>query len=62
MTIPPVVDSLLTIEDVARHLACSTRTVRRLLDEGELPVIRLNRLVRILPSDLDRYIRTHRSD
>jgi excisionase family DNA binding protein len=40
---------LLTIRDVAEFLQVSTRTVHRLIDRGELAVIRIGRSVRVRP-------------
>lgn len=51
---------LLTVTEVAETLSISEKTVRRLIDAGELPVIKLGRLVRIDPRDLDRFIASHR--
>ena len=48
---------LLTIEDVADRLAVSTRTVRRLIEAGELAVHRIGRAVRIAEADLQSYLR-----
>jgi excisionase family DNA binding protein len=45
---------LYTREDVARTKRISLRTVDRLIATGELPVVRLGRLVRIKPVDADR--------
>jgi excisionase family DNA binding protein len=48
---------LLTVEQVAERLSVSTRTVRRLIDSGELPAHRMGRMVRVSVDDLERYIR-----
>lgn len=45
-------DTLLTAHDVARKVRVSTRTVRRLVAEGRLPVIRIGRLVRFRARDV----------
>lgn len=42
--------SLLTIANVAALLQVSTKTVLRLIDRGELDVIRIGRAIRIQPS------------
>jgi len=42
----------LTISDVALRLQVSTKTVRRWIDAGALPVHRLGRLLRISEQDL----------
>ena len=47
---------LLTIADVAEHIVSSTRHVRRLIERGELPIIRIGKLVRITPDDLARLV------
>lgn len=47
---PPL---LLTVEEAAHLLNMSTRTVRRLIDVGELQVVRLNRSVRVTRSPVE---------
>jgi excisionase family DNA binding protein len=49
-------DELLTVEDVARILGVSTKTVYRMLDDGELKGIRVGRLWRVSQEDLDDYL------
>ena len=44
--------SLLTIANVAALLQVSTKTVRRLIDRGELDAIRIGRSIRIQPMAL----------
>lgn len=52
---------LLTYEQVAERLQCSKKTVQRMVKEGipgktprePFPVVRLGRLVRFHPSDVD---------
>ena len=53
-------DQLLTVKQVAERLATSEKTVRRLIDAGELPVIRFGRLIRVAPADLDCFIAARR--
>ena len=43
---------LRTIDETAELFDVSTRTVRRLIDSGALPVHRLRRLVRISDADI----------
>ena len=51
--------ALLTIDDVAATLNCSTRHVRRLLDSGSMPAaIRVGKLVRFRRSDFERWVET----
>jgi excisionase family DNA binding protein len=47
---------LLTIEEAAARLACSTRTLRRRIDDGSLPAFRDGGLVRVREHDLERYV------
>ena len=46
------VTKLRTIDETAELFDVSTRTVRRLIDSGALPVHRLGRLVRISDADI----------
>ena len=56
----PVI-KLFTIEEVAETLNVSSRTVRRLIESGALPVHRLGRLVRIADADLVTFLAASRS-
>ena len=56
----PMIEPLLTIQEVAGILKCSLKTVQRRIETGELPVIRDGRMIRVHPADLDRYIRQRR--
>ena len=47
---------LLSVDHVAKALAVSERTVRRIIASGELPIVRLGRSVRIRQLDLDALI------
>jgi excisionase family DNA binding protein len=47
---------LMTIADAAEALAVSSRTVRRLLDEGALRGTRIRGQIRIHPADLEHYL------
>lgn len=56
-------DELLTIEEVARMLKVSERHVFRLMERGELSVVKNGRkFTRILRSDLENYINRHRTE
>jgi len=55
---PPV--KLLTVDDTALFMNLSKRTVRRLIAKHGLAVIRVGGSVRIHPTDLERYIASHR--
>ena len=52
---------LLTIPQAAATLQVSARTLRRLVDAGALPAVRVGRLVRIDPADLAALIHTHKA-
>jgi excisionase family DNA binding protein len=44
---PPVDEELLTVQQVAENWQVSQRTIRRMIADGRLPIIRLGRAVRI---------------
>ena len=50
------VEPLLTVADVAEVLRLSVRSVRRLVDEKLLQVIRIGRAVRVRPEDLRSFL------
>ena len=52
---------LLSIETVAETLNVSTKTVRRWISQGELPVHRLGRQLRISEADLAVFIARSRT-
>ena len=61
-TIEPVaLLQLLTLRDAADILNTSMKTLQRRINAGELPVIRDERIVRVHPADLERYISARRS-
>jgi excisionase family DNA binding protein len=47
---------LLTLAEAADRLGCSTRTLRRRIDDGSLPAFRDGGLVRVREADLERYV------
>jgi len=47
---------LLTINAAAEALSVSARTVRRLLDRGDLSTIRIGRTVRVSAADMADYV------
>jgi excisionase family DNA binding protein len=55
------VSKLRTIEETAELFSTSTRTVRRLVASGALPVHRLGRAVRISDADIAVFLATNRS-
>ena len=54
--------TLLTVGEVAELLKVSARTVRRLIEKRELPVIRCGGVVRIANKDFERFIAARRFD
>jgi len=56
------VERLLTVADVAEILRLSVRTVRRLIAEDELKVIRVGRSVRVQAEDLRSFIDASRQE
>jgi excisionase family DNA binding protein len=52
---------LRTIDETAELFGTSTRTVRRLIDSGALPVHRLGRSVRISELDIATFLAASRS-
>ncbi len=51
---------LLDVREASAYLNISVRSVWRAVREGGLPHIKLGRLVRIDPDDLDRYVAANR--
>lgn len=51
---------LLTLEQAAEVLALSTKSVRRLVWDGQLPAVRLGSRLRIEIRDLESFIAAHR--
>jgi excisionase family DNA binding protein len=49
-------ERLMTVKDVATAMNASTKTVRRRIEAGDLPVVRDGRLIRIRPMDFRRYL------
>jgi excisionase family DNA binding protein len=52
--------SLLDKKETAVLLNISLRNLNTKLKAGAIPHVRLGKLVRFIPSDLDRYIQSHR--
>ena len=52
---------LLDIDAVAELLNTSVRHIRRLVHEHRIPVVRVGRLIRFDPLDLDAWLDEHRS-
>jgi len=50
-------ERLLKAGEIAKILNISKAKVYRLIQQGQIPVIRIHRLVRVLPADLKEYAR-----
>ena len=55
-------DDLLTVEEVARELRLSTKTIRRMIQDGRLIAIDTGKEYRIQRSELEDFKRRHRTD
>lgn len=47
-----------SVAQVAEHLQVSQKTIRRWIDDGELTVFRLGRLIRVSDQALQAYLQT----
>jgi excisionase family DNA binding protein len=54
------VKALLKTAEAAERIPCTERYMRKLVADGKIPVVRIGRLVRIDPADLDAFIDRHR--
>ena len=54
-------DTLLKATDVARILNISRALSYRLLQKGEIPIIRINNAIRVMPNDLENFIEKSRN-
>jgi excisionase family DNA binding protein len=55
------IESLLKATDVARILNISRALAYRLIQRGDIPVVRINHAVRVKPKDLEAYIDDNRT-
>lgn len=46
----------MSVADAARYLSISTRTIRRLIKKGDIPIVRIGISVRIARATLHGYI------
>jgi excisionase family DNA binding protein len=51
-----VTPQLLSVKDTATYLSVSSRTVRRLIDKGDIPIVRIGGSIRISVGALNAYI------
>jgi excisionase family DNA binding protein len=52
--------ALLTLSEAATRLGTTERHLRDLWSRREIPAIKIGRLIRFDPADLDKYIESHR--
>jgi excisionase family DNA binding protein len=52
--------NLLTRKQAWERINCSQRHLHNLVLSGELPYVRLGKLLRFIPADLDAYVKAHR--
>lgn len=53
------ISQLLDAKQIAERIGCSVSEARRLISTGELPAVRIGRLVRIRAATLERWIIEH---
>ena len=53
-------DPLHTVEETAKILKLCTKSVRRMIERGELPAHRIGRRIRIAPADLHAFLKLRR--
>jgi excisionase family DNA binding protein len=58
---PPKRGRLLDVEGVAEELSTSVRHIRRLVHERRIPVVRVGRLIRFDPADIEVWLDEHRT-
>lgn len=46
----------LSTKEAARRLGLTTRTVYRLIDEGQIPAYKFGRVIRLQANEVDRFI------
>lgn len=59
MSVTMTDEYLYTVEELAKRLRVTGRTIRRMIDDGELAAIRVRNQYRIPQSALDSYVRKH---
>jgi excisionase family DNA binding protein len=61
MTTIPTLPILISVKETATHLGVSEKTVRRWIENGDLHIHRIGRLVRISEADLVVFIKSRRN-
>jgi excisionase family DNA binding protein len=52
---------LLSVDDIADDLGVSTKTIRRLIDDGELRAYRIGRALRVSEDEVRKYLNRRRA-
>jgi excisionase family DNA binding protein len=55
--VPTMADVVYTIEEAAKILKVSSATIRRMIDDGDIKVIRVRGQIRIPKDEIDRILR-----
>lgn len=55
-------DRMLTLKEVAERLGVHLNTIRKYVDRGLIPTVKLDRLVRIEKKDLEEFIKAHKRE
>jgi len=53
-------EAMLNIKETAEYLNCSEKTVRNLIDRGELKAYKVGNRWRIKKEDLEEYLKTNK--
>ena len=53
-------DNLLSKQEAAQRLSISLRNLDNRIKAGSIPFVRLGRLVRFVPSDIEKFIEAHK--
>ena len=52
------IESWLSVEEIARHLAVSKETIYRWLEKEKIPAHRMGKLWRFKPSEVDEWVKS----
>lgn len=56
----PALPNLISVREFAERLSISSKTVRRLIDSGQLPIHRIGGQIRIAETDAARFVARRR--
>lgn len=56
----PALPSLISVREFAERLSISSKTVRRLIDSGQIPIHRIGGQIRIAETDAARFVAKRR--